>query len=51
MSPFDVMSQDLEHVIMVVNFLLDSATEHKTHDDNGKILNEKEQDKAFWSAL
>jgi hypothetical protein len=48
-SPFEVMSQDLEFVIMVVNFLLDSATEHKTHADEG--TSEKEKDKAFWSAL
>ena len=47
-SPFEVMSQDLEFVIMVVNFLLDSATEHKAHD---KIVNEKEKDRDFWSAL
>lgn len=47
-SPFEVMSQDLEFVIMVVNFLLDSATEHKTHD---KTISEKEKDRDFWSAL
>ena len=47
-SPFEVMSQDLECVIMVVNYLLDSATEYKTR---GKGTNEKEKDKDFWSAL
>lgn len=47
-SPFEVMSQDLEFVIMVVNFLLDSATEHKTHD---KGMTEKEKDRDFWSAM
>jgi hypothetical protein len=47
-SPFEVMSQDLEFVIMVVNFLLDSASEHKTQD---KGMTEKEKDRDFWSAL
>ena len=47
-SPFEVMSQDLEFVIMVVNFLLDSATGNKTQD---KEQTEKEKDRAFWSAL
>ena len=47
-SPFEVMSQDLEYVIMVVNYLLDSANEHKTQD---KGMTEKEKDKDFWSAL
>lgn len=47
-SPFEVMSQDMEFVIMVVNFMIDSATEHKTQD---KGVTEKEKDKAFWSAL
>jgi hypothetical protein len=49
-SPFEVMSQDLEYVIMVVNYLIDSATEHKTSiADEG--ISEKEKDRAFWSAL
>lgn len=47
-SPFEVMSQNLDFVIMVVNYLLDSATEHKTHD---KEISEKEKDRDFWSAL
>ena len=47
-SPFDVMSQDLEFVIMVVNYLVDSASEHKTQD---KGMTEKENDRDFWSAL
>lgn len=47
-SPFEVMSQDLEFVIMVVNYLLDSAIEHKTQD---KETTEKEKDRDFWSAL
>jgi hypothetical protein len=49
-SPFEVMSQDLEFVIMVVNFIIDSATESRTRS-NGEILSEKEKDRDFWSAL
>lgn len=49
-SPFEVMSQDLEYVIMVVNFLLDSANEHKAHS-GGEGISEKDKDRAFWSAL
>jgi len=49
-SPFEVMAQDLDFVIMVVNFLLDSADENKTHDNNN-VLSEKDKDKDFWSAL
>jgi hypothetical protein len=49
-SPFEVMSQDLEFVIMVVNFLLDCANESKT-DEATDALSEKEKDRDFWSAL
>lgn len=48
-SPFEIMAQDLEHVIMVVNFIIDSASEDKTHES--EILSEKEKDRDFWSAL
>jgi hypothetical protein len=47
-SPFEVMSQDVEQVIMVVNFLLDSATDRNTQDEG---RTEKEKDRDFWSAL
>lgn len=47
-SPFEVMAQDVEYVIMVVNFMIDSANGHKTHD---KGMNDKEKDRDFWSAL
>ena len=45
-SPFEVMSQDLEFVIMVVNFLLDSATERKTPTAD-KVISEKEKDNEY----
>jgi hypothetical protein len=49
-SPFDVMKQDLEHVIMVINFIIDSADENKTHEA-ADTLSDKENDRAFWSAF
>lgn len=50
-SPFEVMSQDLEYVIMVVNYLLDIAREHNPRDNEKVATTEKERDKDFWSAL
>lgn len=49
-SPFEVMAQDIEHVIMIANFLIESASESNTHD-NTVVSTEKEKDKDFWSAL
>jgi hypothetical protein len=46
-SPFEVMAQEIDAVIMVVNFLLDSASESKQQEG----LSEKERDRDFWSAL
>jgi hypothetical protein len=48
-SPFDIMEQDLEWVIMVVNYILQSV-ENK-HENSPKVLSEKEADEGFWSAL
>lgn len=46
-TPFEIMAQDLEEVIMVVNYLLDSGSESKT--DN--CTSDKENDKDFWNGL
>ena len=51
-TPFEIMRQDLDDVIMVINYLAESGKESK--QDNiqpNKILTEKEQDKSFWAAL
>lgn len=50
-SPFNIMAQDLEEVIMVVNYMIDSAEETNTNTTTENALTEKEQDRAFWSAL
>lgn len=47
-SPFDVMSQDLEYVIMVINYLIEGAYEKHSTDN---VLSEKDKDRDFWSAL
>ena len=46
-TPFDVMSRDLDWVIMVVNHFL----ERDSAKQENSALSEKERDKDFWSAL
>ena len=50
-SPFEIMAQDIDAVIMVVNYLVDSSAESNAEKDSHNTFNEKEQDKAFWAAL
>ena len=50
-SPFDIMAQDVDAVILVVNYLLESIEENNTNVENNNLLSEKERDSEFWSAL
>lgn len=51
-TPFEIMHQDLDEVIMIVNYLAESGKASKQDDIKTKnILNEKEQDRSFWAAL
>ena len=52
-TPFDIMRQDLEEVIMVVGYLAESGRASKADKDTTaqNTLTEKEQDKKFWSAF
>ena len=51
-TPFEIMSQDLEAVIMIVNYLCESGSASKQDKNKTTILTEKEQDKkSFLSAL
>ena len=51
-TPFDIMRQDLDEVIMIVNYLAESGKASKQEEIKPKeILNEKEQDRSFWAAL
>lgn len=51
-TPFEIMRQDLDEVIMIVNYLAESGKESKQDGiKTNNFINEKEQDKAFWAAL
>ena len=51
-TPFEIMRQDLDEVIMIVNYLAESGKASKQDGIKTKsILTEKEQDKSFWAAL
>lgn len=51
-TPFEIMRQDLDEVIMIVNYLAKSGKASKQDEIKTKsILNDKEKDQSFWAAL
>lgn len=50
-TPFEIMRQDIEEVIMIINYLADKGKASKAEFNAHNVLTEKEQDKNFWSAL
>ena len=51
-TPFEIMRQDVDEVIMIVNYLAESGKANKQDNINTEnILTEKEQDKNFWACL
>lgn len=52
-TPFEIMRQDIEEVIMIINYLAEIGSENK----QGNAINytnttsEKENDKSFWACL
>ncbi len=46
-TPFDIMAQDLDWVIMVINHYLGRAETNNANES----LSEKDRDRDFWSAL
>lgn len=51
-TPFEIMRQDLDEVIMIVNYLAESGKASKQDDIKTKsTITEKEQDRSFWAAL
>lgn len=50
-TPFEIMRQDVDEVIMVVNYLADKGRASKADGNAHNAVNEKEQDKNFWSAI
>lgn len=50
-SPFDIMAQDTEAVIMVVNHIIECAEEKRGNTRADAPLTEKERDGDFWAVL
>jgi hypothetical protein len=50
-TPFEIMRQDLDEVILIVNYLCDSGKASAADVNTQSALTEKEQDKNFWSAF
>jgi hypothetical protein len=51
-TPFEIMHQDLDEVIMIVNYLSEGGKANKKEDMKTKSsITEKEQDRSFWAAL
>jgi hypothetical protein len=50
-TPFEIMRQDMDEVILVINYLAESGKASKTDNNTQSTLTEKEQDKNFWSAF
>ena len=50
-TPFEIMAQDLDEVILVINFILDSNSRNRNDNNFGSTTNEKEQAKDFWACL
>ena len=50
-TPFDIMRQDLDEVILIVNYLSESGRTEREGNNTQSTITEKEQDKKFWSAF
>jgi hypothetical protein len=50
-TPFDIMRQDLDEVILIVNYLSERGKASKADNNIQSTITEKEQDKQFWSAF
>lgn len=47
-TPFEIMKQDVDVVIMIINYLSESGKASKQEE---KILSDKEQARSFWASL
>lgn len=50
-TPFEIMRQDLDEVIMIINYLAESGKAGKKDIAAHSTISEKEQDKNFWSSF
>ena len=49
-TPFEIMAQDCDEVILLINYLLRKA-ENAPESAPASIANEREESAAFWAAL
>ncbi len=50
MTPFEIMAQDCDEVILLINYLLFKA-DNAPENAPANIANEREESAAFWAAL
>lgn len=50
-TPFEIMRQELDEVILILNYLAESGKGSKQGAPVKAGANEKEQDRSFWAAL
>lgn len=52
-TPFEIMRQDVDEVIMIINYLAEIGSEGRQGNaiNTTSTISEKEQDKRFWAAL
>lgn len=50
-TPFEIMAQDVDEVIMIINYLCASGKARNGAEIRNNTLTEKEQDASFWAAL
>lgn len=52
-TPFEIMRQDVEEVILIINYLAEIGSESRQGNaiNATTTISEKEQDRSFWAAL
>ena len=51
-TPFEIMREDVDEVIMIINYLAEIGSESRQGNAiNATTISEKEQDRSFWAAL
>ena len=50
-TPFEIMAQEIDEVILVINYFIDRNKEGGKYNNIDNTLNEKEKDKDFWACL
>jgi hypothetical protein len=52
-TPFEIMREDVDEVIMIINYLAEIGSESRQGNaiNATTTISEKEQDRSFWAAL